>query len=404
MQLSGGFVRLAEATVQRGEHAIHLRPKERALLAYLSSRAGETVSREELLQEVWGYRPGVISRTVDSTIQSLRRKVERDPRAPRHLCTVHGEGYRFVAPPSVGGTARFGHWVGRDQALDALRRWWRLGRGVMCVHGAPGIGKSRLVAEQLSREGAPALVFAPGRADVWPEPPLPLAELESTLAGDPLPDAIALDGLDGDRVDQARALRLCQTHAQRTRWLLTARAPPALDGAHYHRLGRLPPREGLTLLRQLLSGRPGQRRWGQELHELVACTDGQPAALYALARRLRHSTPAAELGRLRAPGSSTLWPELSGSLEASWADLPSWGVQVLAQCAIFRDPFTLQAASRWLVRPPGAPPLSQCLAMVADHGLLERLPGAPLRYLMLAVIRCSARERLADLATKRGPT
>ncbi len=76
------------------EHALtHL---ESELLRYLIGRRGEAVSRRELLDRVWGYDSYPSTRTVDTHVHALRRKLEPDPGAPRHLLTVHGIGYKFV--------------------------------------------------------------------------------------------------------------------------------------------------------------------------------------------------------------------------------------------------------------------------------------------------------------------
>jgi DNA-binding response OmpR family regulator len=53
------------------------------------------VSRDELLQEVWGYSAALTTRTVDNQILKLRKKIEPVPAEPRHILTVHGTGYRF---------------------------------------------------------------------------------------------------------------------------------------------------------------------------------------------------------------------------------------------------------------------------------------------------------------------
>jgi two-component system alkaline phosphatase synthesis response regulator PhoP len=68
---------------------------EAGVLAYLISHRGQDVSREELLQHVWGYSPSMATRTVDNQILKLRKKVEDTPADPRHILTVHGTGYRF---------------------------------------------------------------------------------------------------------------------------------------------------------------------------------------------------------------------------------------------------------------------------------------------------------------------
>ena len=68
---------------------------EAGVLAYLIANRGRDVSREELLQNVWGYSPTMATRTVDNQILKLRKKVEDQPSDPRHILTVHGTGYRF---------------------------------------------------------------------------------------------------------------------------------------------------------------------------------------------------------------------------------------------------------------------------------------------------------------------
>lgn len=79
-----------------GGRRVPLTPKEAALFCYLSERAGEVVSREELLGELWGA-PEMETRTVDTHMAALRRKVEGTPRRRRHLLTICGRGYQFQA-------------------------------------------------------------------------------------------------------------------------------------------------------------------------------------------------------------------------------------------------------------------------------------------------------------------
>jgi DNA-binding response OmpR family regulator len=67
------------------------------LLVALVRRHGAVASRLELLQEVWGHSSAVLTRTVDTHIAELRRKLEDDPAAPRHILTVRKAGYRLEA-------------------------------------------------------------------------------------------------------------------------------------------------------------------------------------------------------------------------------------------------------------------------------------------------------------------
>lgn len=68
---------------------------EAGTLGYLIAHRGRDVSRDELLQNVWGYSAALTTRTVDNQILKLRKKIEETPSKPRHILTVHGTGYRF---------------------------------------------------------------------------------------------------------------------------------------------------------------------------------------------------------------------------------------------------------------------------------------------------------------------
>ena len=87
----------ATQVVTRSGRAVALRPMEYRLLMALVRRGGQLATREELLVEVWGYDERVVSRTVDTHVAELRRKLEDDPAKPRHILTVRKAGYRFVA-------------------------------------------------------------------------------------------------------------------------------------------------------------------------------------------------------------------------------------------------------------------------------------------------------------------
>ena len=85
----------ARRMVLRGGEPVDLSPKEFDLLLALLRRRGAVISREDLLQEVWGYSASVVSRTVDTHIAELRRKLEADPSSPRHILTARKAGYRL---------------------------------------------------------------------------------------------------------------------------------------------------------------------------------------------------------------------------------------------------------------------------------------------------------------------
>lgn len=80
----------------RGGQFLQLTAREFDLLRYFVRRRGETISRDELLDKVWGLRAYPLSRTVDNHIAKLRQKIERSPAEPEYLVTVHGLGYKFL--------------------------------------------------------------------------------------------------------------------------------------------------------------------------------------------------------------------------------------------------------------------------------------------------------------------
>ncbi|HJU74213.1 MAG TPA: response regulator transcription factor [Gemmatimonadaceae bacterium] len=92
-------VDLHARTATRRGRPLALRPKEFELFAALVRREGKVATRNELLREVWGYDPAVVSRTVDTHIAELRRKLERDAAHPEHIVTVLKTGYRFSRRP-----------------------------------------------------------------------------------------------------------------------------------------------------------------------------------------------------------------------------------------------------------------------------------------------------------------
>lgn len=80
----------------RKGQAIELTPREFNILRYLLDHSDKVVTRDALLNHVWGYDGSTYTRTVDTHVARLRQKIEAVPAEPRHLLTVHGTGYKFV--------------------------------------------------------------------------------------------------------------------------------------------------------------------------------------------------------------------------------------------------------------------------------------------------------------------
>ena len=86
-----------KAEVTRAGQALELSAREFKLLRYFIEHRGATLSRDELLNEVWGYNAMPNTRTVDVHVAWLRQKLEAPPRRPQYIHTIHGLGYKFIA-------------------------------------------------------------------------------------------------------------------------------------------------------------------------------------------------------------------------------------------------------------------------------------------------------------------
>lgn len=85
-----------------GEHTVALTHRECELLRYLAERRDRVVHRDALLREVWGYQETPLTRSVDSAVARLRKKVEPDPHHPLFIHTVHGDGYCLTSTACDG--------------------------------------------------------------------------------------------------------------------------------------------------------------------------------------------------------------------------------------------------------------------------------------------------------------
>lgn len=96
---SGKTIDFSRLELSSGGRVVQLTLMEAELLRYLIKREGHPVSRQSLLEDVWGLREDTDTRAIDNFIVRLRRYIEDDPSNPAHLLTVRGVGYRFVAEP-----------------------------------------------------------------------------------------------------------------------------------------------------------------------------------------------------------------------------------------------------------------------------------------------------------------
>ena len=355
-----------------------LRRQEHELLAYLVANASRTVSKEELLQHVWGYAAGVKSRTVVSTVHRLRQKIEADPQLPRHLLSVYGEGYRFErldqAPVSTQSgqqplgnlPSAFSKLLGREADLAAVVDALSI-HPIVTLRGVAGIGKSRLALEvarmhQAAYPGGTWRVLLEETADavgavirvlgVQPGQDDPLVAVATAL-GARGPLLLWLDGCEG----VTETLREASSHwvagAPLLRILVTSRQALDHPAEQVLDLSPLDPEAARNLL--LIRAREHQPAFGEGQEDAVAslveALDGLPLALELAAtraslldaaslrdrmdQRLRVLSDAAASGRHRS---------LAAALDDSWDLLSDAERRALGQTALFANGMDAAAA------------------------------------------------------------
>jgi len=438
--LDVGPVDLRQRVVRTADGDRSLTTKEAELLGFLATRPGEDVTREELLREVWGYRGSAVSRTVDTTVQRLRKKIERDAREPRHLLTIHGAGYRFEPAKTASPAARepaapvaeADRFFGRGDERSALAAALAASR-LVTVTGPGGTGKTRLAFKVAAAVGADLvcelsdardrddLLRLVARALAVPlggkGPADPSERIGAALAarGSFL---LVLDNLEQVAAPSAELIGGWLAIAGELRVLATSREALRIGAEQVFPLDPLPEDAGVDLFidraRQI---RPDFDPDGEELEAVrgvVRRLDGLPLALELAAARSGLLGPAALLARLEdrfrlLTSKRTDLPErqrtLRAAIEGSWQLLGPDEQAALRQAAVFRGGFDVEAADEVLALPDGAWALD-ALEELRARSLIRAHPAGPggeLRLGMLESIAAFAAEQL-DASGERAAT
>ena len=373
LALDDGVLDLRVGVVERGDERVRLTTRELELLRYLVARDGDPASREQLLIDVWEYAPGVESRTVDTTVKRLRRKLEVTPTEPTHLVSVHGVGYRFVPAATPVPTAAVAlpvlsedpdRFVGRQAELAAVDAALQSSARLVTLRGPGGVGTSRLAREVARRRAAAGDAVIP--VDLSHATTLDdvRAELGSALGLQASPDdhellealaarvpaLVLLDEIDGVRDDLRIRLQQLAGGAPSATFLATGQRALELPGEVEIKLEPLPVAEAVELFRS----RAGLEADADPdvLQRLVEALDGLPLALELAAARAAVLTPAEILARLdqrfrllasrdRAGGRQRLVDTIRWAWEALDDDEER---ATLAACSVFRGGFGLEAA------------------------------------------------------------
>ena len=366
LPLDDGLLDLRVGSIDRPHGRVSLTTRELALLRYLAARPDEPASRDQLLVDVWEYAPGVESRTVDTTVKRLRKKLEADPKAPRHLVSVHGVGYRLVAaaasqdptPPPPDLPADTDAFVGRAADLVAIVQALQSSAQLVTLRGPGGVGKSRLareVARLRSAEGdaivSVDLSSARCEDDVRGEVNVALG-LSPTAGDDELiealtarvPALVLLDQADASLGALRGWMPRLARGAPSAVALVTARQRVGLPGEVELRVDPLPPDEAVALFRARAS-HPGDDATVALLAEAL---DGLPLALELAAGRTSVLSPAEILARLdqrfRLLTDRSTGRRLEDTIAWSWEALDDDERAALTAFAVFRGGFDLPAA------------------------------------------------------------
>ncbi|TNE86350.1 MAG: hypothetical protein EP330_21660 [Deltaproteobacteria bacterium] len=382
-------------------------PIEVALLRYLEDAGERYVPRSELLREVWGYSEMARTRTVETTVQRVRMKIETEPKRPTLLVNLRGRGYRLELPrdaevqseverlrAQIAALLSEGHavigvlteaapgatlpserdaFVGREPELDEA--WQRLTQRSrwLTVHGGPGVGKTRfalrLGRRWLDREGEVCFVDlteARDEAGLWSRLARALGvvavgegAVRTTVLRSLAARAETLLVLDNAElvVDSlAEALPSLLDARPDLRVLATSRESLRVPGEAIWELEPLDSGAAETLLRERLAAiRPDAVDGEAELADIVALLEGVPLAIELAAARARH-VPLADLAQRLRERRDVLAPDERGrpprhlSLDAaiawSWDLLSTAEQRLLADLSVFRGGASFEALAQ----------------------------------------------------------
>nr|MBX2800175.1 winged helix-turn-helix domain-containing protein [Myxococcales bacterium] len=377
-----------------GSRQATLTPRELQLLRHLAQRPGQVVERQVLLTEVFGYGPNTLSRAVDKAMNSLRDKVEADPRRPDHLLTVRGAGYQFVLPtatPSVSPPLPLTDpFVGRHTERAQLQELLRTGCRLITLKGPGGSGKTRLVNEVLSAD--PRLRLCP--IAQWTDLPSVLAQVERTLrilAREVEPAArierigrvlaeqavvLVLDNAEHVASALSDAILAWRRAAPHATLVATSRVRLGLPGEVVLELGPLD-RASARELFALRASRPCED--DPATGNVVDLLDRLPLAIELAARRAR-VLAVDELQRRLASSFDLLTTDapvpdrqrdVLATVRWSWDLLDPRQQQALTQCTAFVGGFDLPAAEHVIALDAPAPSVLDVIQSLVDASLLR---------------------------------
>lgn len=394
LRLSSATVDLDTLRAHREGQEFSLTAQEADLLRYLADR-GTTVSRAELLTQVWGYAPQVRTRAIDATVSRLRTKLEADPSKPESLISVRGKGYRLqvLSQPVLQASDLLGREPERMVIVEALES-----NQVLQLVGPGGVGKTSLALDALNRSSghfvdlssADEVTQVPTAIARTLELPMRDEHTSKTLAriARALSRSSAVLVLDNLEQLQGNALttlirELCD--AVETPVLLTSRGVID-DGWPSVVVGPLPRDDARELL--IRSAKRTSAAWtpGEGLDELAAAVEHIPLGLELLGARLPTFGAKVLLSRLEAfmktgDGREGRHSSLHQAVQWSWSLLSPLDQRRLAWWSVFQGLWPIEALEQ--IGPARAGdwgdaaghPVLQTLFNLEAAGMLTRAHG-----------------------------
>ena len=342
-----------EMRLRRGRSELRLTDRERKLLAYLAERLDQTVTTEELLQEVWGYAPTVHSRAIDHAVSRLRKKLGRDA---VQLQTVYGRGYALARTVDEDLLGRSDDVSEVASALSTHRQ--------LTLYGLAGVGKTRVA--QAVTELAERSIWVDARSLRTPEDVV--ARVAEALDLGPAADAARVGDVARQRVDLMIVIDGAETLGawlvplthpwtadEGARVLLTSRFVLGQEPAY--ELAPLDEDAAWELLQQRVQAHlphpPPPEGLARQLVNLVGRL---PLAIELVAARLRMLEVEELLSRLRRSTELLDGAEgrLQQALQSTWNTLDAAQQRTLAAASMFPGSFRFGDLEGVLKQSPGA--------------------------------------------------
>jgi DNA-binding winged helix-turn-helix (wHTH) protein len=350
---------------------------EHKALVFLAAHAGETVKRETLERDVWGFRAGTRSETVPVTLRRLRARIEADPKNPQILLTKRRVGWLLMAPER---TDRKPHalprvrtpFQDRPAEISAIQGLMDDGWPVVTLVGPGGIGKTRLAVELAQR--LDSVVYAAlGAATSEDHVRAALMDALGANASDretlqralasQQPQVVVFDEAEVAREAVVQVMRWLASRVPRV--LITSRRPLGLDG---EAVFEVPPLSRAAAER-FLTTRLQASRWRRVvdaalLTAVIETFEGIPLALEVAAARPQ------SLGELvqSIQACSVGLPQMDRAIERSWSGLQPSERQTLRALSLFSETASTEELVDWLGETADPVPLADVSLLSWDGG------------------------------------